>query len=232
MAGSIIFPEARICHVSRNSNIRDHAVIYFDSTEMYLDADGLQTKAELIKKMRDVELVDVVDCFPFLDIDDYPVYKDIVNLLLRGSAVMNELKDFKKFDLNQREEIIVNLFLYKKICENELFAVPDGNKFNDWIKMGTDFSMLNVSDAFHGMMRLNPELQREENSMVFHTLQTSMSSIMGENGAMQAKNTARIVWALSKVDTDMPLSDFVDAVKKNKLGLTEKKVMLDNDLSL
>jgi hypothetical protein len=145
---------------------------------------------------------------------------------------MNELKDYKNFELNQREEIIVNLFLYKKICENELFAVPDGNKFNDWIKMGSDFSMLNVSDAFHGMMRLNPELQKSENAQVFNTLQTSMSAIMGENGRVQAKNTARIVWALSKIDADMPLSDFVDAVKKNKLGLNEKKVMQDNALSL
>jgi ABC-type Na+ transport system ATPase subunit NatA len=107
--------------------------------------------------------------------------------------------------------------------------VPEGNAFNDWIKAGSDFSMLNVSDAFHGLMRLNPELQE---STAFNTLQTSMTSIMGENGAMQAKNTSRIVWALNKVDSGMEISDFVDTMKKNKIGLTEKKRSPESGLSL
>lgn len=77
------FPTAEAYHVSRTEQHRDHAVIYIPELKSYLDADGLQTKAQLISKMKEVELVDVSVCLPFVDIDKYPVFADIKELLAK-----------------------------------------------------------------------------------------------------------------------------------------------------
>lgn len=69
-------------HVSRSSNGRDHAVAFCPETNLYFDADGWQTKTELIHKMRTVELVSVTDVEPFPDLARYPIYESVKGLLL------------------------------------------------------------------------------------------------------------------------------------------------------
>ena len=49
------FPDTTVIyHISRKSDVLDHAVIYLPSSKLFLDADGLQTRAELFTKMRSV----------------------------------------------------------------------------------------------------------------------------------------------------------------------------------
>ena len=67
----------QIFHISRNESVIDHAVIYLPEKNLYFDADGLQTREELFKKMVDVELCPVTVCAPLPNEKMGEVFTDI-----------------------------------------------------------------------------------------------------------------------------------------------------------
>jgi hypothetical protein len=69
--------QCRAYHVSRIREVPDHGVVFLPAINRFLDADGLQTKEQLLYKMRHVELTYVQDVWAFEDIQNYPIYHDI-----------------------------------------------------------------------------------------------------------------------------------------------------------
>ncbi|MEZ8295827.1 hypothetical protein AB6D11_18560 [Vibrio splendidus] len=69
-------------HVSRSSLNRDHAVVRLGEADAYLDADGIQTQLRLFRKMRVEESTPVTMCAPFTNLNDYPIYQDVVDALM------------------------------------------------------------------------------------------------------------------------------------------------------
>lgn len=78
-----VIQEAESYYISRNCNVRDHAVVYLPSIDRYLDADGIQTRSELFNKMKEVELTKVTVLLPFHDLEQYPVYEKIKDTFVK-----------------------------------------------------------------------------------------------------------------------------------------------------
>lgn len=73
-----LYPDdTQVFHASREPDYRDHAVVLIKSSGQYFDADGLQTKSELINKMKTVEMFELCFLQPFDDFIDYPVLENI-----------------------------------------------------------------------------------------------------------------------------------------------------------
>ncbi|MEZ8028527.1 hypothetical protein [Enterovibrio norvegicus] len=77
-----IFESSEIYHASKDKDRRDHAVVYVPDLDMYIDANGIQTKQELINNLKVLEHLDVHVLSPFEDINSYPIYRDIVEQLV------------------------------------------------------------------------------------------------------------------------------------------------------
>jgi len=85
LASAIIglFPTASLYHISRNKERVDHVVTYFPKLDCYFDADGLQFKNELFRKMQIDELVNVtilekMNTLHFDQIEIFPEIKEIL----------------------------------------------------------------------------------------------------------------------------------------------------------
>ena len=91
-----VIPHSKIYHVSRNSNLRDHAVVFLPEINKFIDADGIQSQSELITKMKEIELVNVTVCEPFNDINSHIIYGDIKKCLIQ--EIINQLKKFERIN--------------------------------------------------------------------------------------------------------------------------------------
>ena len=79
-----IYPKSVFYHVSRTHYLVDHVVIYFPDLDRYFDADGLQSKAELIKKMEELESMVNPRVFKMCesDFEQIEIFKDIQELFI------------------------------------------------------------------------------------------------------------------------------------------------------
>lgn len=79
-----IYPKSVFHHVSRAHSLVDHVVIYFPDLDRYFDADGLQSEAELIKKMEELESMVNPRVFKLCesDFDQIEIFKDIEELFI------------------------------------------------------------------------------------------------------------------------------------------------------
>lgn len=79
-----IYPKSVFYHVSRTHYLVDHVVIYFPDLDRYFDADGLQSKAELIKKMEELESMVNPRVFKMCesDFEQIEIFKDIEELFI------------------------------------------------------------------------------------------------------------------------------------------------------
>ena len=79
-----IYPNSVFYHVSRTHYLVDHVVIYFPDLDRYFDADGLQSKAELIKKMEELESMVNPRVFKMCesDFEQIEIFKDIEELFI------------------------------------------------------------------------------------------------------------------------------------------------------
>jgi hypothetical protein len=86
------FDGTEIYHISRRAHQPDHSVVYFPSLDMYYDADGFQTNAELFKKMRTVEMVFCNELLPFKDFNAtelvFPEAQNTIKQLLLKSDLI------------------------------------------------------------------------------------------------------------------------------------------------
>lgn len=86
----VMYPcSTEIYHVSRTHSVIDHAVIFVRSLGLFFDADGMQTKAELMHKMKTVELCDVTLCAPIVNVEDTDIviFDDVVEALIAGTGI-------------------------------------------------------------------------------------------------------------------------------------------------
>lgn len=79
-----IYTKSVFYHVSRAHSLVDHVVIYFPDLDKYFDADGLQSKAELIKKMEELESMVNPKVFKMCEsnFDQIEIFKDIEELFI------------------------------------------------------------------------------------------------------------------------------------------------------
>ena len=80
-----VFPDAvQVAHISRSESRFDHAILHIEGTELYLDADGLQSYGQMMHKMQHLEGVAVTDIW--FDVDDRlaskTCYRDIFDFLV------------------------------------------------------------------------------------------------------------------------------------------------------
>lgn len=87
-----IYPKSVFHHVSRVHYLVDHVVIYFPDLDKYFDADGLQSKAELIQKMEEFENMENPRVFKMCESDfvQIEIFKDIEDLFIaRHEQLLN-----------------------------------------------------------------------------------------------------------------------------------------------
>jgi len=76
-----LFPDAVIYYVSRTNLVVDHAVVYLPEIDAFIDADGVQSKQELLTKMHMAEGADIKVCEPLCNIFAETIYFDIRDML-------------------------------------------------------------------------------------------------------------------------------------------------------
>lgn len=111
--------------------------------------------------------------------------------------------------LDQFKEILISLFNYKQMSSHNMFSIDQEQSFDNWIKLGSDFSIDNVICAFHALIRKNHSVD----ALDFKTIQTQLSKI-APTAPKQSAFLRKIIWILNDISNDTTPSDIPKLVNK------------------
>lgn len=130
-----------------------------------------------------------------------------------------------KEDETSFNKILISLFIYKQLCDNGNINILENESFDDWIELGSDFSVSNVSDAIHGLLRLNPSMSEElKNS--FNTFLTERSKLLGSE-IIQTKIFTNIIYNIKDLDNSSSIEELKDTYYKPSIDYFCDKLSLN-----